>query len=138
MFKNEDPKLYSEFLGENLSLFEYRKRNSPQIIQKDEPHALTRTPIAARLPEENTIFLAATPPRDDRALFSIAKVTWRPTWNQLSLTPTQISKIITNSSTAPGLGLHARHQPAAIYWADGIAGRNRNDLRFYGVPIKQL
>lgn len=138
LFENEDHELYREEIGVKLSLFEYRKRNTPQIIQQSSPQTSIRLPTAALVPNENTILIATSPPRNDRAPLSIAKVTWKSAWNGLGLTAKQISKLLTISASSPGLGLHSRHLPAAIYWADGIAGRNRNDLRFYGVPVKTL
>ena len=84
------------------------------------------------------MFLVTAPPRNERALQAVAKVTWRSGWNGLQLEPSQIASVLTASATAPGLGLHSRHLPAAIYWADGIAGANDHDLRFRGVLADRL
>jgi len=134
MFENEDSTLYQDVLDSDISLFEYRKGGNPQIAHQGDVYALPEGPIAATLRGATTLFLTTTPPRDDRTLANVAKITWRNEWNGLDLDPEEVAKFLTASSVAPGLGLHARHLPAAIYWADGIAGASDEDLRFRGNP----
>jgi hypothetical protein len=138
LFENEDVSLYGRLLRANVSVFEFRKRGNPQIVRGVHPRALPGGPFAAILPDTSTMFIATTAPRDDRSLASIAKVTWRDEWNGLQLQPNDIAKLLASSATAPGLGLHPRQLPAAIYWADGIAGANDEDLRFRGVPVNRI
>ena len=135
LFENEDGSLYREYLGANISLFEFRKRGNPQIVRDVQSPTIPSVPIATILPDTSTMFITTAAPRDDRTLASIAKVTWRDEWNGLQLQPNDIAKFLASSATAPGLGLHSRHLPAAIYWADGIAGASDEDLRFRGVPV---
>ena len=135
LFENEDGSLYGEILRAKVSLFEFRKRGNPQIVRSVQNPDLPGIPIAAVLPDASTMFITATAPRDDRSLASVAKVTWRDEWNGLRLKPNDIAKLLASSAAAPGLGLHPRHLPAAIYWADGIAGASDADLRFRGVPV---
>ena len=137
MFENEDGNLYSEVLKTHVSLFEYRKRGNPQIAWNGVGHSLIRKPLAALVPGASTMFLVTAPSRDERTLPAVDKVTWRPEWNGLKLKPSEIANILATSAAAPGLGLHPRHLPAAIYWADGIAGANEEDLRFVGVPVNR-
>jgi hypothetical protein len=137
MFENEDSNLYGGILESDVSLFEYRKRGNPQIAWFDRSHSQIREPLAALVPGASTMFVITAPPRDERTLPSVAKVTWRSKWNGLELKPSEIANILTASSAAPGLGLHPRHLPAPIYWADGIAGANEEDLRFVGVPVNR-
>jgi hypothetical protein len=134
MFENEDSNLYRNILETDVSLFEYRKRGNPQIVFPKQPNFLPGGSIAATLPGASTMFVTTAAPRDERTLAAVAKITWRREWNGLGLEPTEIGKILAASATAPGLGLHSRHLPAAIYWADGIAGANDDDLRFRGIP----
>lgn len=138
MFENEDSRLYQRGLGAQVSLFEYRKRGNPQIVQFGSVRASPREPIAVMLPGASTMFVVTSTPRTEHALPSVAKVTWRSDWNGLGLDPPAIANLLVASATAPGLGLQARHLPAAIYWADGIAGANDVDLRFRGVPVHQV
>ena len=80
------------------------------------------------------MFISTTPPSRENALANIFKVTWHPKRNRLNLESSEIAEILISSSAAPGLGLHPHHLPAAIYWADGIAGASDVDLRFRGIP----
>lgn len=51
--------------------------------------------------------------------------------------PTDVADSLIGLSLAPGLGMHRREKPAPIYWADGIAGVNPDDLRFAGnAPVR--
>ena len=137
MFENEDSGLYRRGLGAPVSLFEYRKRGNPQIVRPGGVHASPREPLAVMLPGASTMFVVTATPRTEHALPSVAKVTWRPDWNGLDLDPPAIGRLLAASATAPGLGLQPRHLPAAIYWADGIAGASDGDLRFRGVPVQR-
>jgi hypothetical protein len=132
MFENEDSGLYRDILKTDISLFEYRKRGNPQIVHMGKDYVLPKVPIAAMLPGTSTMFITTASPRDERTLANVAKVTWLHEWNGLDLDPEEIARFLASSSVAPGLGLHARHLPAAIYWADGIAGASDEDLRFRG------
>lgn len=137
-FENENGRLYQDILGPNVSYFEYRKRGNPQIIYPNGQHVKTAGAIAALLPDNNTLFVVTVPPRNDRMLSSVAKVVWRDDWNNLGLEPVEIASILATSATAPGLGLHSRHLPTPIYWADGIAGANDKDIRFRGVKVNRV
>ncbi len=134
LFENEDATLYEAALECDLSLLEYRKRGNPQIVQSNGKPMPFATPVAASVPSATTLFVASAPPRDECALPSFAKVTWKPGWNGLRMTSVEIARMLAASAAAPGLGLHTRHLPAAIYWADGIAGASDSDLRFRGIP----
>ena len=134
-FENENVNLYRNILKSDVSLFEFRKRGNPQIIELAQPWDLPSDILAMNLPGESTIFLSTTPPKDNKTFKSVSKLTWRRDWNGLGLKPMQIARIVTSSAAAPGLGLHPHHLPAAIYWADGIAGVRPETLRFMGVPV---
>ena len=135
MFENEESALYEEILGTPVSLFEFRKRGNPQIIYIDQKKSPIDKPIAVQVPETTTMFLVTSAPRNKYSLPFVSKVTWNPQWNSLGLTPLEISTILTASAAAPGLGIQPRLLPAAIYWADGIAGASNDDLRFRGLPV---
>jgi hypothetical protein len=135
MFKNEDCDIYRRFLGSDVSLFEYRKRGNPQMTCFDGAEQFIRKPYAALVPGSNTMFLITAPPKNERAMTAVAKITWRSEWNRLGLKPAEIANILVASAASPGLGLQPRHLPAGIYWADGIAGNSEDDLRFIGVPF---
>lgn len=137
MFENEDGNLYRATLNTDVSFFEYRKRGNPQITLLAQTDLSIRNPLAATVPGASTMFIMTAPPRDECTLPAVAKVTWRPEWNGLNLQPSEVSSVLAASAAAPGLGLHPRHLPAAIYWADGIAGASGLDLRFMGVPVNQ-
>jgi hypothetical protein len=136
MFSNEDSNLYSRELGATVSLFEFRKRGNPQIILSDMSNMVPNIPIAAMIPGEQTMFITTAPPRSQNDLPAVSKVTWHKKWNRIELTTGEVGRLLSTSATAPGLGLHARHLPAPIYWADGLAGANDEDLRFRGIPIE--
>ncbi|MCW5776508.1 MAG: hypothetical protein KIS87_08730 [Phycisphaeraceae bacterium] len=133
-FENEDGGAYTRFLGRTLSVIEYRKRWNPQIVGSGDAGGFVSDVVAAHVPGCTTMFLTTTIPRSPSALPDVAKVTWREEWNQLRLTHGEIARSIVSAAAAPGLGLHARHLPAPVYWADGIAGISESDLRFRGVP----
>ena len=138
VFENENIDLYNRMLGTNISVFEYRKRGNPQMLWANDARNAVREPLAAAVPGTTTLFVITAPARNDITLASVAKVTWRDEWNGLGLKPGEIARILAASAAAPGLGLHARHVPAAIYWADGIAGASAQDLRFWGIPVEQI
>jgi len=138
LFKNESFSVYEEAFRSNFSLFEYRKRGNPQIIKLGRKPSAVLEPIAAMVPGESTMFIVVASPRTQRDLPGVAKVSWRERWNGLGLEPHSLATILAVSATAPGLGLHPRHLPAAIYWADGVAGASDEDLRFRGVPVERL
>lgn len=138
MFENEDAELYRRILNVPLSLVEFRKRRNPQvIISMPEPEAL-REPFTAMIPGTRTLFIGTCPPRDDRSLIRVSKITWEEDWNGLELSPQELARLLFVSSSAPGLGLHPKHLPSALYWADGIAGASDNDLRFRGMGFRRL
>ena len=137
-FENEDVNLYQNILESAVSLFEFRKRGNPQIIQLAQPWGLASDILAAKLPGELTVFISTIPPKNNKTFMSVSKLTWRSHWNGLGLKPIEIAKIVVASAAAPGLGLHPRNLPAAIYWADGIAGVRIEALRFMGVPVCRL
>jgi hypothetical protein len=126
---------YSEILETDVSLFEFRKYGNPQILRLDKRQALPSKPIAAVLPETSTMFITTAPPKKENVLASVAKVTWNREWNGLGIEASEVGSILAASAASPGLGLHLRNLPAAIYWADGIAGACPEDLRFIGVPV---
>jgi hypothetical protein len=138
MFENESSSLYATTLETVVSLFEYRKNGNPQMARKGSEDLSISAPLATSVPGESTMFVTTAPPRDERALPNVAKVTWRPGWNGLGLESTEIASMLAAAATAPGLGLHARNLPAAIYWADGVAGASEEDLRFWGVPVNRI
>ena len=138
MFENEDSRLYQKIMGSNLSLFEFRKRGNPQIVNLEDHQVLVAQNQAAIIPGSNTMFIHTCPSRGDRILPKVFKITWRKEWNQLKLKPAQIATLLATSAVAPGLGLHPRNLPASVYWADGIAGVSPDDLRFAGVPFVRV
>ena len=133
MFKNDDSKLYRNILDTDVSLFEYRKRNNPQIILKKKPD-LPSDPIITIVPGTLTMFVTTRPSIKENTFSHVSKVTWREEWNGLGLSPVQVGKLLAVSTIAPGLGLKSSYPPAPIYWADGLAGTNNEDLRFRGIP----
>ena len=138
MFKHENSDLYSQSLNSKISLFECRKRGNPQIVMQTNPLLTPSKPFAAHLPDSNTVFVSTLPSRNKNSLAAIFKITWRNEWNHLGLGPKEIASLLVSSANAPGLGLRPRNLPAAIYWADGIAGVSEEDLRFIGVPVTVL
>ena len=94
--------------------------------------------VAAMVEGCETMFLVACPPRNEQALSFVAKISWRPEWNQLGCTNEELARFLVASTASPGLGLHPRNLPAAIYWADGVAKTNESDLRFRGQPIVEV
>jgi len=93
-------------------------------------------PAAAILPDSKTIYLIAGSPRNQTALPYVAKITWEADWNGLHISPEGLVSLLVSSTMAPSLGPQLQFMPTAIYWADGIAGRNDEDLRFRGTPVK--
>jgi hypothetical protein len=136
LFSGENSDLYSQELGATVSLFEFRKRGNPQIVFSDTPNLIPNIPIAAMIQGERTMFITTAPPRSQNDLPAVSKVTWHKEWNRIELTTGEVGRLLSTSATAPGLGLHARHLPAPIYWADGLAGASDEDLRFRGIPIE--
>lgn len=135
-FENEDGGAYQRLLGGNISIVEYRKRWNPQIVGSGSSGGFVSRVFAAHVPGCTTMFLTTTTPQSSSNLPEVAKVTWREEWNQLKLTHAEIARSIVSAAAAPGLGLHPRHLPAPIYWADGIAGISESDLRFRGIPCE--
>jgi len=135
--ENEDAALYSKYF-ERMSLFEYRKKGNPQIVFQGNPVTVVTHPAAALVPETTTMFVTSTPPRSTNDLAAVAKVSWRPSWNGLALEASELATLLLASALAPGLGLRPHKHPAAIYWADGIAGASDDDLRFRGQPVVRL
>jgi len=131
-FENERYETYSEVLNSEVTLLEIRKRHNPQVI--DNEALPIKVPWAGMIAGTNTMFVSTTPPSRENALSNILKLTWHSKQNRLNLEPSDIAEILISSSAAPGLGLHPHHLPAAIYWADGIAGASDVDLRFRGIP----
>ncbi|MBM4001541.1 MAG: hypothetical protein FJ297_18745 [Planctomycetes bacterium] len=133
LFENEHAAWYRTEFGPRVTLMEYRKRWNPQVIlEHGESPGLPGAPFSARLPGAATMFLCTTSPRTNRELPNMVKVTWKEEWNGLELDGTEIARLLTASSAAPGLGQRPHHLPAALYWADGIAGATNDDLRFRG------
>lgn len=138
LFENEPFSVYKEAFRSNFSLFEYRKRGNPQIINLGIKPSAVPGPMAAMVPGESTMFIVVVSPKTEQDLPRVAKVSWRERWNGLGMEPHRLASMLAVSATAPGLGLHPRHLPAAIYWADGVAGASDEDLRFRGVPVKRI
>ena len=63
------------------------------------------------------------------------KITWDTNLNQLALNRHQIARLVLGSRFAPTLGAKPPLLPAALYWADGIAGATETDLRFRGQQV---
>lgn len=138
LFENESPADYLALFGESVSVVEYRKRGNPQVFLT---HPSLRTPtdeFAVEVPHARTMFVCLARPRDATMLPGITKITWDKAWNRLELSPATIARVLASSAAAPGLGLHPRHLPAAVYWADGIAGVSPTDIRFLGVPCQEV
>jgi hypothetical protein len=118
-----------------MTLLEVRKGHNPLAVQSDDTSVgnLVPGPFACRVPGERTLFLNTCIPKSSAMLPAMLKVTWSEQANDLDFDATSIARLLTASSAAPSLGLHPHHLPAALYWADGIAGRSESDLRFWGV-----
>lgn len=138
VFENEVFGLYCRCLKGTVSLFECRKRDSPQVVALCPQPKPIREPLAAIVPGTTTMFVATAPPRDQHSLLGLMKVSWRPQWNGLGMKPGETAQILAASACAPGLGSYPRRLPAAIYWADGIAGASDSDLRFRGIPVVRV
>lgn len=137
LFEREDASVYPKYFG-RMSLFEYRKRANPQIVSQAKPGAPITHPAAALVPGTTTMFVTSTAPRTTSDLASVAKVSWRRPWNGLALEAHEVATLLVASALAPGLGLRPHKHPAAIYWADGIAGASDDDLRFCGQPVVRI
>ena len=118
-----------------ITLLEVRKGHNPLAMQggNGSDENLVPGPFACQVPGEQTLFLNTCLPKSSSMLPSMLKVTWSDHANDLDFDATSIAQLLTASSAAPSLGLHPHHLPAALYWADGIAGRSESDLRFWGV-----
>ena len=138
LFENEDAQLYGKELNAKTSLFEYRKGGNPQIIQTKQAERTFIAPIACIIPSSSTMFISTLNVRGSGSPPAVVKVTWRSEWNGLGLDAGTVARVLTASAAAPGLGLQPRHHPAAIYWADGIAGTSSADLRFVGVVRQEV
>jgi hypothetical protein len=138
LFENEDIAIYESLFGDSVSIFEYRKGGNPQLVAIGDDIGCVDYPAAAMVEGCETMFLVACPPRNEQALSFVAKISWRQEWNQLGCTNEELARFLVASTTSPGLGLHPRNLPAAIYWADGVAKTNESDLRFRGQPIVEL
>ena len=121
-----------------LRLREDLQHGTEQIAISGPAPTSPTTPFAAILPGETTIFLVTAPPRSERTLQTVSKISWRNKWNGPQLQPEEIASDLIASAAAPGLGLHPRHLPAPIYRANEIAGSNDQDLRFRGKPVRRL
>lgn len=137
-FKHENPILYSETLKCRVTFLEYRKRNNPQLVVYDDKPVAINEPFAAIVPGCNTMFLISQPSRNQTTLPRITKIHWENRYNGLNLEPEDIAQLIIASSAAPSLGCQPHIDPAAIYWADGIAGMDNIDTKFRGVKVKRL
>jgi hypothetical protein len=120
-------------IGANLAVIEIRKRGNP-VLFRDKALDLS-PPYAVQIAGSNTVLAAAIEPHDSGAFTEPLKLTWLSENNHLGLTATEISRHILAHCHAPGLGLHPHRLPSAIYWADGIAGADDEDLRFRGIPL---
>ncbi len=118
----------SAFVGPT-TVIEYRKGRTPPVLQGSGPAPV---PAGYVVPNENTMFLSTSVPRNRHDLPSFVRVTWRSNWNQAMLSTTTLVDALIGLATTPGLGLHSREKPAPVYWADGIAGVHDGDLRFAG------
>jgi hypothetical protein len=120
-------------IGASLSVIEIRKRGNPVLFRAK---ALELSPpYAVQIAGSNTVLAAAIAPRDSGAFTEPLKLAWLPENNHLGLTAAEISGHVLAHCHAPGLGLHPHRLPSAIYWADGIAGADDEDLRFRGIPL---
>lgn len=137
-FKNENLAIYSEILKARFTFIEYRKRNNPQIVNLFDKPVVVNEPFAAIVPGCNTMFLISQSGRDRFTPPRVTKIHWKERYNHLNLKPEDIARLITVSSTAPSLGCQPHIDPAAIYWADGIAGMDNIDTKFRGVKVKRL
>jgi hypothetical protein len=134
MFENERAEVYAPYFEGGLTFIEFRKRHNPQMLMTDPlPHAPEQA-NAAVVPGTFTMLLTTLAPRDANKLPAVAKVLTRPEANGLGLELGQIAELLARSAAAPSLGTWPHHLPAAIYWADGIAGKSDTDLRFWGTP----
>lgn len=137
LFERESTAAFSRALGNPFLLVEYRKRRNPPTMTLMPSVQPLDGPYAVRVPNASTLFLAPAPSRSAVNLPNVAKVTWRSNWNQLDWTAEQIASFLVSQTLTPGLGLHRRTLPAALYWADGIAGADDTNLRFRGnAPIR--
>lgn len=127
LFERETGWTYRQ-LGDSVTLIEFRKDGNPPMVRGRAP---VDGPAAGTVPDVHTMFISTTPARTGQ-LATVGKVTWRPNWNELELSPDQITELLVALARAPGLGLHDRFLPAPLYWADGIAGASDRDLRFRG------
>jgi len=136
-FENEMYETYPETLKATVSFLEIRKRPNVQVFNHYGPKFQVRTPCAGTISDiTTTMFLSTTSPKSGLQLPRFMKVTWRDWENELQLSAKEIAKILITSAAAPNLGQDYQHLPAAIYWADGIAGRSDSDLRFRGIPVE--
>ena len=138
LFENENFRLFRGILRTDVTLVEYRKRGNPQIVQIAETPNAIRAPLAATVLGTSAMFIITAPPRNERTLASVVKVVCNPEWNGLGLGSGAIARLLAVSATAPALGPQRHTLPAAIYWADGIAGANDLDLRFRGIPVHRF
>lgn len=131
MFENENVEIYKRYLGFKISFIEYRKRGNPTIIASQNGKLKKICSSTVNVPGTHTLFttsfkssLSGKP--------ATAKIVLSEKSNLLNLTYSDVSNFLAASTASPSLGLKARNLPAAIYWADGIAGISINDLRFAG------
>ena len=132
LFENEVADVVFEILGSRTSLFEYRKGGNPSAVTLGTRTSPLPAPFAVQVPDTDTMFLAPAAPRGVADLPAAAKVVWRGDWNRLGLEASEIASILASQTLTPGLGLHQSNLPAAVYWADGVAGATDSDLRFRG------
>jgi len=138
MFEKERASVYAPFFPGGMSLVELRKGYNPQMVSLEEEPRLPAAPVAGAVPGTSTMFLTTLSARGQRMLPSVIKVVARPEANGLDLGLPAIAEVLIRSSAAPSLGTWPHHLPAAIYWADGIAGRSDTDLRFWGTVATRV
>jgi hypothetical protein len=139
LFEKETESTYlNPFLG-RASLLEIRKGGNPTCFVQDGAQSrLPTEPVWAMVPQSQTGFLVTYPMRKQNSLDRVLKVSWKADWNKLGLSPEQIGDVLTRLATAPTLGLRRAALPVPIYWADGIAGANNDDLRFRGQRTRTI
>lgn len=126
---------FQNYLGNSqfpTTLVELRKYNNPPLLPSGDSGV--KSPVFAldRLSPSSCKTGYFVPLQQPNRFGRCLKVHWQREWNQLNLGSKQIGEILIALTYAPGLGNRARVLPAPIYWADGIAGANDEDLRFRG------
>lgn len=130
--ERENPAQVHEAFGANTTVIEFRKRGNPMVIRPAGEPAVVPGPSAFVVGAGGVIFLAAAPSRLAGEPPAVCKVVCDDRWNGLRLDHAELARALVRLAAAPGLGLHARHLPAPLYWADGLAGAGDGDLRHRG------